>query len=439
MSASTEAFCIYVDYYDDPNQLTSLKVSINGAAYVTLPYDTDPPYLVVPPNATLQFQANTGNITSNGYYITIVVGGVSVQWDVGTGAPVPTIITPAITSPAPNATDLNPNLNTPSAVNIVGTTYNPVYGAGTPQTSSEWEVYKWVGSGSAVPPTLNPPGANYTAVTGSPFTVSASPFTTVSIPEADLTISSTYYARVKYATTNATAVTSNFSAWSSFATAAAFTPAPGTAMSGGYFAGQIRVFAGEDGGGLPTVDTIYNLIVAPVDTGQHGGSIPSGIQYKTTLTGDLPAATFQNKVYGLPANDAGNDADHPMFQWARSLNIGGFSDWYIPAVNELEILYYYLKPTTELNSTNAVNPNAYPLHAYYPLDPGQTTSALFKTGGAQAFIDYAFYQTSTEYSGTDYTFWLQRFDSGTQAILYKASIIYFTTPYVARAIRRVAA
>jgi hypothetical protein len=207
-------------------------------------------------------------------------------------------------------------------------------------------------------------------------------------------------------------------------------------MSGGYFAGQIRVFAGQDDGVLPTVTTIYNLIVAPVDTGQHGGSIPSSIQYKTTLTGDLPAATFQNQVYGLPANDAGNDADHPMFQWARSLNIGGFSDWYIPAVNELEILYYYLKPTTQFNDTNAVNPNAYPLHGYYPLDPGQTTSALFKTGGAQAFLDQGFYQTSTEYSGVDYTFCLQAFDNGTQAVFYKPSTTYFADPFFARAIRR---
>jgi hypothetical protein len=67
-------------------------------------------------------------------------------------------------------------------------------------------------------PTTSPPDpTRYAAVTGSPFTVSAAPFTTVNIPQAALTATSTYYARVKYATTNTTATTSSFSAWSGFA------------------------------------------------------------------------------------------------------------------------------------------------------------------------------------------------------------------------------
>lgn len=60
--------------------------------------------------------------------------------------------------------------------------------------------------------------SSYTAVTGSPFTVSASPFTSLSIAKPPLEANTKYWARVQYATTNASAATSSFSAWSSFTT-----------------------------------------------------------------------------------------------------------------------------------------------------------------------------------------------------------------------------
>jgi hypothetical protein len=252
------------------------------------------------------------------------------------------------------------------------------------------------------------------------------------ILQALLTTSERYAGRVRY---NSTTTTSPWSAYSAFSTAASFAPAAGTAMSGGYFGGQIN-----DGG------TIYNLIVAPRATGQYGGNTPTGIQYKTTASADAPSATFQNEVYGKPANDAGNDSNHPAFQWARALNIGGFTDWYIPAKNELEILYYNLKPTTTTNSSyNApplagTNPNSVPARTGYDstsspaANPAQTTSTLFQTGGAQAFSTNTInYWSSSEYSGNATYAWGQYFDNGSQAINTKDYSLY------ARAIRRVAA
>jgi hypothetical protein len=254
--------------------------------------------------------------------------------------------------------------------------------------------------------------------------------TTFTVPQASLTPSTTYYARVRYATTNTTATTSDFSGWSSFGTAAIFAPAPGTAMAGGYFGGQIN-----DGG------TIYNLIVAPAPAGQDTSS---GFPYKTSRSSDAPTATFQNEVYGKPANDAGNDSAHPAFQWARALNIGGFSDWYIPAKNELEILYYNLKPTTAANSGVAgcgINPNAVPARAStYPtsgppaVSPAQTTSTLFQISGAQAFLDNSYYWSSTEFSAPTTIAWYQSFGNGEQSGNFKD----YPSAY-ARAIRRVAA
>jgi len=230
----------------------------------------------------------------------------------------------------------------------------------------------------------------------------------VNVPQAALATSSTYYGRVKYATTNTTATTSSFSAWSKFGTAASFVPAAGSAMNGGYFGGQIN-----DGG------IIYNLIVGPVATAQNGGATPTGIQYKTTATGDSPPATFQNLVYGFPASQAGNDANHPAFQFARGLSIAGYSDWYIPALNELSTIYYFLKPTTTTNNTssgsnaNAVSPQPVSTN-YTGGDPAKTTSTLFQSGGSEAFVAATYYWTSSENAGSTTNAYAQNFIDGNQ-------------------------
>jgi hypothetical protein len=287
--------------------------------------------------------------------------------------------------------------------------------------------------------------ASYVAVTGSPITVSVAPFTTVNIPQANLAVSSTYYARVQYATTNVTAATSSFSGWSSFGTASAFVPAAGAAFGGGYFAGQIN-----DGG------TIYNLIVAPVSAGALSGTNTSGIQYKTTRTFDPDPSTL-NLVYGGTTTDVFKaSAAHPVFSTfingatgpnAGAFNlatggagggtgIGGFNDWYLPARNELEILYYNLKPSATSNSASGTNPNAVPARAfpytYTAGSPAQTTSALF-AGGAQAFSTADYYWSSSVNSVSTNFSWGQDFDDGFQNNLGKDD------SYYARAIRRVLA
>ena len=286
-------------------------------------------------------------------------------------------------------------------------------------------------------PTTSPPNSTiYTAITGSPFTVSASPFTTVDVLQSALTVSSTYYARVKYATTNTAATTSSFSAWSSFGTAAAFVPNPGTAMAGGYFGGQ-----SNDGG------TIYNLIVAPVADGQYpgggSGGTPTTVQYKTTNSADAPSATFQNEVYGSGATTAGNDSFHPAFQWASALNIGGFNDWYIPAKNELSVLYFFLKPTTAGNNTSTGS-NANSVSPYTPNTnygtgfPSQTTSTLFQSAGSESFAASTYYWTSTENAGSTANAYAQNFIDGEQNGTYPKDYTAGIGIY-ARAIRRVAA
>jgi hypothetical protein len=215
------------------NDLTSVQASINGGVFTAVP--TSSPGLVVNPAdlagttaTTIQLKGTTGSTAGGTYTITTNIGKgaavVSDTWSVGVSAAVPSIATPSITSPvSPNNTNLNPNSYTPTGIPISGSTYSNLNGAGA-QTSSTWEVYKWVGGGAATPPTTDPPGANYTAITGSPFTVSASPFTSLNIPLSSLAVSSTYYVRTKYSTTSPSAIDSSYSAWSSFTTASQFVP-----------------------------------------------------------------------------------------------------------------------------------------------------------------------------------------------------------------------
>jgi hypothetical protein len=128
----------------------------------------------------------------------------------------------------------------------------------------------------------------------------------------------------------------------------------------------------------------------------------------------------------------GSSAVYPAGHFCNDLTIGGFSDWYMPAKNELEVCYYNLKPNTTSNNTSSgINANAVPSRGsnYTAGTPGQTSAAAFQTGGAQAFAADG-YWSSTEYSAT--AAWRQSFDGGLQVYSGKSN-----SPYV-RAVRRVA-
>ncbi len=74
----------------------------------------------------------------------------------------------------------------------------------------------------------------------------------------------------------------------------------------------------------------HNLIVAPIATGE------STKLYKTTADA---STNCQSLVDGYSNTNNNNNATHPAFQWARSLSIGGSSDWYLPAKDELHFIY----------------------------------------------------------------------------------------------------
>ena len=250
---------------------------------------------------------------------------------------------------------------------------------------------------------------------------------TYSIPSSTLTVSTTYYWRVRYKDSNG--VYSSWSTATSFATAVSFGPTIGQSYGGGYYAGKIT-----DAG------VTYYLIVAPKATGEN-----SAKQYKTT--NDAAPAAAQTLTNGPAATTAMNSATYPAAQFCKGLTIGGFSDWYLPARDELEVVYRNLKPTTAANFTslrdttnlgtgfgvdgqiNGYNANSVPAGAGYTSSvPGQTTVASFITAtGTEAFAANV-YWSSTEFSTT--AAWGQYFSNGVQINSSKNNSIY------CRAVRR---
>lgn len=196
-------------------------------------------------------------------------------------------------------------------------------------------------------------------------------------------------------------------------------PTIGAAYQGGFFAGQI------DQSG-----TIYNLVVGP-----RASAESSNIQWKTTQT----TTSGTSSVIDGPTNSSNmNNASHPAAQFCEGLTIGGFSDWYMPSKNELEVLYYYLKPTTTSNNlpsgsnANAVSPE--PISTNYTSgDPPRTPVAAFQSpSGAERLNPSNGYWSSTENSAVNG--WIQIFSSGQQLGFLKDESFLQV-----RAIRRVVA
>ena len=149
-------------------------------------------------------------------------------------------------------------------------------------------------------------------------------------------------------------------------------PPIGAAFEGGFYGGLIS----QSMNGVAT----HALIVSPKASGQSLRAC------KTTGTLTTAASsTFD----GWANSNAANDAAHPATQWARGLSIATYTDWYIPALYELEILYRRFKPdSSEGNATSyGANPYAVPASANYTLsDPDQTTVPQFVDGAAEAFF-----------------------------------------------------
>ena len=191
--------------------------------------------------------------------------------------------------------------------------------------------------------------------------------------------------------------------------------------AGGYYAGANIIVGSKE----------YAIIVAPKELGEYNGTI----QWKTSNTATSGANSTYNGKANMDAIEAAGISGHPAAEYCANLNINGFNDWHLPAPDELEVCYRYLKPTTQSNytdgrslhtATNGTNPNSNPVGSGYTSgSPSRTGVSEFQNGGSQEFAPTV-YWTSMEY--TSYS-WIQSFYNGNQLTTTKAS------SYRSRAVR----
>ena len=185
----------------------------------------------------------------------------------------------------------------------------------------------------------------------------------------------------------------------------------GAAFGGGFFAGLIKV----DG-------KAFALVVSPKLFGEFKGR---------WIASDESVPGAEDYADGLANTNAMAAAGSELAKTVRGSVIEGFDDWYIPARDELELIYRNLKPTDYENSASfrdGENPSSMPMGRHYTEErPAQTGVAEFREGGVQA-LDSVWHWSSTQAGPSNA--WSQGFSGGYQ--------LYYHRSYEgrARAVRR---
>lgn len=207
----------------------------------------------------------------------------------------------------------------------------------------------------------------------------------------------------------------------------------GSAYGGGTYVGIIDTtgFSGSDYSYEPGVTGLrYALVVSPQAyepaTNRQWGPIS---WYSAAAASRWDG--LGNTAAVIAAAGAGIASTHPLFAYCAAINANtatelrgspadtrppsdGGSDWYVPAVDELELVYRTLKPTTDANATGAYNlgvdignaPRGYnpssvpPGDAYTAGSPARTTTADFQQGGSEALDAVTFASRSAWWTST---------------------------------------
>jgi hypothetical protein len=188
---------------------------------------------------------------------------------------------------------------------------------------------------------------------------------------------------------------------------------PGAPFAGGFFAGIMNING-----------QLCALIASPKAGGELRGAWNDSAD---SVAGALSYCDGRANTAAMA--EAGSN----LAKQVLALEIDGFADWYLPAQDELELLYRHFKPTAYHNSLYArsgVNASASPAtHAYTADSPSQTSIESFKDGQVNAF-DEDWYWSSTQHAGLPDYAWVQYFDNGNQYCSRKSD------QYRARAVRR---
>jgi hypothetical protein len=312
--------------------------------------------------------------------------------------------TPGGTGPASAASNsVTPAATVPDAptigtATVTGSTSATVsYTAPANNGGSTITSYTATSSPSGITGTLSQAGSGTITVTG-------------------LTLGSSYTFTVK--ATNAIGQSAASAASNSITTALT----PGEAYQGGYYGGQIST--SENG------VANFNLVVGPISSAQTTAQIKISNTSTSGTSSDIDGPTNSNNM---------NNSSNPAAFFCKGLTIGGYSDWYLGARYEMDVIYFGLKPTASNNNTNSgINNYSVPKRTskYTSGVPAQTAATIFQAGGAQAFgtnPPTTYYWVSTQYQPNGIYGMQFGFGSGTS---YSYDVK--TKTYGVRAIRRVA-
>ena len=166
----------------------------------------------------------------------------------------------------------------------------------------------------------------------------------------------------------------------------------GTPYEGGFFAGQISL------NGTGVAD--YNLVVGPKSVAQ------TSAQWKTSRTATPGTDSVIDGLGNTLAMILDSEAAHPAAAFCYNLTAGGYEDWYLPAPFEQNVIYFYMKPSAQLNAVNIIrspqNPYSVPARPMMSQTvPTQTQVLDFRVGGLEAYDTSGYWssrQTGAQYA-----------------------------------------
>lgn len=173
---------------------------------------------------------------------------------------------------------------------------------------------------------------------------------------------------------------------------------PGDAYGGGFYVGKMSI----NGNGVAT----HHLIVSDISTRR------TNLSWDSRTTGNSGYETNINNPINGPQNTtslAGQGSYYEAAIYCENLSSGGYTDWYLPSPQELQMCYYYLKPSTDANHNygdqyGGANPYAVapqPINiGYGTAGPSQTSATVFRLGNAQSFGTAGYYTSAESASST---------------------------------------
>ena len=179
--------------------------------------------------------------------------------------------------------------------------------------------------------------------------------------------------------------------------------------------------------GQPFGGGFFSGITRDPDTGKRYLNITAGAEHE--LEGEW--GKYGEKIEGgdsftdsLANTKAMAAAGSELAQKVLALDIGGFTDWAIPARDVQELQYRHFKPTTEANwqyGRSGDNPNSEPVGLLHTEDsPAQTVLTAFQVGGTEAFRDTWYWSSSQRSANLAF---LMLFGGGNQSSNAKGNVL----------------